>query len=218
MNKQKGALVLFSGGRDSSATAIEMIKKDFYSTLFTYQAGLSELTGEQGDSAPSIRHKELISIFTESINKNRIIEGNTYLIRKLAIEKTNETHIVYPIALALAVHSQAIVYCLKNGIKNIACGYSGYQSAEDRYIEQRDDFSKLMKLFLNNYGIEYHTPIIKKTKNEVIDILERNGISSNSLENKSLFGAIPFDVKKAHDFWNECLPICHDYIKYHLKN
>ncbi len=217
MNQPKEILVLFSGGRDSSAKAIQMTKLGFQVNLFTYQAGLPELTGEQGDSAPNIRHKELFNAFPESINKNRIIEGNTYLIRKLAIEKTNETHVVYPVALTLAVHSQAIIYCLENGIKNIACGYSGYQSCENRYIEQRDDFFQLMKSFVNDYGIEYHAPVIKKSKNEVLDILEKNGISSNSLENKSLFGAIPFDVAKAYDFWNESLPICRDYIDYHLK-
>lgn len=217
MNHTKETLVLFSGGRDSSATAIEMTRYGFNVNLFTYQAGLPELTGEQGDSAPNIRHKELFNTFPGLINRNRIIEGDTYLIRKLAIEKTNETHVVYPIALALAVHTQAIIYCLENGIKNIACGYSGYQAIEDRYIEQRDDFFQLMKSFLNDYDIEYYAPVIKKSKNEIIDILERNGVSSNSLENKSLFGAIPFDVTKAHDFWNESLPICRDYIKYHLK-
>lgn len=217
MKPPKETLVLFSGGRDSSATAIEMTRLGFQVNLFTYQAGLSELTGEQGDSAPNIRHKELLIALPESINKNRAIEGNTYLIRKLAIEKTNGAHVVYPIALALAVHSQAIIYCLENGIKSIACGYSGYQAVEDRYIEQREDFFELMKSFVNNYGIEYYAPVIKKSKNDVIDILERNGVSSNSLENKSLFGAIPFDITKAHTFWNESLPICHDYINYFLK-
>lgn len=216
MNKSKEILVLFSGGRDSSATAIEMARSGFQVNLFTYQAGLPELTGEQGDSAPNIRHKELFNTFPELISRDRIIEGNTYLLRKLAIEKTNSTHVVYPIALALAVHTQAIIYCLESGIKNIACGYSGYQAIEDRYIEQRDDFFQLMKSFLEDYEIEYRAPVIKKSKNEVIDILECNGVSSNSLENKSLFGAIPFDVSKAHDFWNESLPICCDYIEYHL--
>lgn len=211
--KQQKVLVLFSGGRDSSSSAIEMIKKGYYVLLYTYQAGLPELTGPLGDSAPDIRHKELIKAFPSLLDENRVIEGSTYLLRKLAIEKTNTSHVVYPIALALAVHAGAILYCLKHDIKNIVCGYSGYQAKEDRYIEQRDDFFKLMKKFVGEYGIAYHAPVIKKCKEEVIDILESEGVSSNSLENKSIFGGIYFDVNLAHQYWDESLPFCREYIK-----
>ena len=211
-SSKKVALVLFSGGRDSSATAIEMVRAGYSVRLFTYQAGLAELVGPHGDSAPDIRHMELMNAFTQHIDAKRIITGNLYLVRKLAIDKTNSTHVVYPIALALAVHSGAILYCLENDIHDIACGYSGYQAQQDRYIEQRDDFFERMRVFLKEYGIEYHTPIIKKSKQDVMDILEQCGISSNSLENKSIFGAVPFEVDKASEYWNESLPACREYI------
>jgi len=217
MKKSEKVVVLFSGGRDSSAAAVEMAREGYDVALFTFQAGLPELTGERGDSAPDIRHRELTKSFPENIDKNRIITGSTYLIKKLAIDKTNKRHVVYPIALALAFHSDAILFCIKNNIKDITCGYSGYQAKEDRYIEQRKDFFELMKNFLAEYGINYHAPVINKSKEGVIDILEKNGISSNSLENKSIFGAIPFDVDKSLDFWNESIVECREYIKY-MKN
>lgn len=213
MDHPKRALVTFSGGRDSSSVAVEMAKRGYFVTLYTYQAGMAELTGFLGDSAPDIRHKELLKAFPGTIDEHRVIEGSLYLVRKLAIEKTNKTHVVYPIALALAFHAGAILYCLKHGIKDLACGYSGYQAKEDRYIEQRDDFFNLMKDFLAEYGISYHAPAIMKTKQEVIDTLEQYGISSNSMENKSVFGGIDFDISKAHDYWNECMPEVRSYIK-----
>ncbi len=208
----KTVLVLYSGGRDSSCVAVEMAKNGNRVKLFTYQAGMSELVGSNGDSAPDIRHKELLAAFPDVIDEQRIIEGSIYLIRKLAIEKTNTTHVVYPITSALAVHVGAVIHCLKNGIYDIVSGYSGYQAREDRYIEQRDDFIKLTERFLKQYGITYHTPVIQKEKEEVMDILERHNISSNSLENKSVFGGISFDVSKALDYWNESIPFCHKYI------
>lgn len=213
MGQPKKVLVTFSGGRDSSSVAVEMAKQGYFVTLYTYQAGMPELTGFLGDSAPDIRHKELLKAFPGLIDEQRVVEGSLYLVRKLAIEKTNSTHVVYPIALALAFHAGAVLYCLKHGIKDLACGYSGYQAAEDRYIEQRDDFFQLMKNFLSEYGITYHAPAITKSKQEVIDTLELYGISSNSMENKSVFGGIPFDVSKAHAYWEECLPHVKDYIE-----
>lgn len=212
-SSKKEALVLFSGGRDSSAAAVEMIKAGYKISLFTFQAGLPELVGPKGDSAPDIRHAELLRAFPHQLSPERIMTGTTYLIRTLAIERTNDTHVVYPLALALAVHSEAVLHCLRSGTRNIACGYSGYQGKEDRYIEQRQDFFELMSSFLKEYDISYHAPIIESSKDEVIDILEQRGISSNSLENKSIFGAIPFEVDKALDFWDESLPICRKYIK-----
>ena len=209
----KKVLVLYSGGRDSSATAVELSKEGYQVKLFTYQAGLPELTGQFGSSAPEIRLKELLEVFPKNIDQHRVIEGNIYLIRKLAIEKTNSEHIVYPIALALAVHCGAIKYCLENNIKTIASGYSGYQAKMDRYIEQREDFVNLTKDFLNEYNISYKLPVIEKSKEEIMDILERYGISSNSLENKSIFGGIQFDVVYAHHFWESSIPICREYLK-----
>ena len=213
MDSYKKVLVLFSGGKDSSATVVEMVRAGYGVTLFTFQLGRSELIGPNGDSAPDIRHLELIRVFPQHIGAQRVILGNNYLIRKLAIEKTNSTHVVYPLAIALVFLSDAILYCLKNNIHDIACGYSAYQAREDRYIEQRADFIEYTKTFLKEYGIVLHTPVIKKAKQEVMDILDRLGISSNSLESKAMLGGIPFDVEKSLEFWNESIPICREYIK-----
>ncbi|MDO8659309.1 MAG: 7-cyano-7-deazaguanine synthase [Candidatus Parcubacteria bacterium] len=209
----KTVLVLFSGGRDSSSVAVEMIRAGYKVKLFTYQGGLPELVGPRGDSAPDIRHLELLKVFPKSLDAERVITGNAYLLRKLAIEKTNEMHVVYPIAIVFGIYAGAILYCLENDINDIACGYSGYQGKEDRYIEQRKDFFERMKIFLKEYGIKLHAPIIEKSKQEVMDILERCGISSNSMENKAVWGGIPFKVEKAEEYWEKCLPVIRDYIK-----
>lgn len=212
-SSSKKALVLFSGGKDSSATVIEMIRAGYNVTLFTFQLGKAEVIGPNGDSAPDIRHLELRKVFPQHIDVQRVIMGNNYLIRKLAIEKTNSTHVVYPLAIALVFLSDAILYCLKNDIRDIACGYSAYQAKEDRYIEQRDDFVDYTRTFLKEYGLALQTPVIKKTKQEIMDILDQYGISSNSLESKAMLGGIPFNVEKSLEFWNESIPICKEYIK-----
>ncbi len=211
MDSLKKVIVLFSGGKDSSAAVVEMIRAGYRIKLFTYSE-FPGLVGPNGDSPSSIRYKELLNSFPQYIDTDRVIRINSYLVRKLAIEKTNSTHIVYPIALALAIHVDAILYCLENDIYDIASGNSGYQAKEDRYIEQQSNFCELMRAFLAEYGITYHTPVIKKSKKEIMDILEQCSISSNSLEGKSVFGAVPFEVDKALDFWEESIPICRKYI------
>ncbi|MCX6751561.1 MAG: 7-cyano-7-deazaguanine synthase [Candidatus Nomurabacteria bacterium] len=210
MDSSKKVLVLFSGGRDSSAAAIEMIRAGYSIKLFSYQ--LKELIGPHGDSAPDIRHLELMNAFPQCVDVKRTIVRNLYLVKKLAIDKTNITHVVYPIAVALAIHSSAILFCLKNDIHDIVCGYSGYQAKLDRYIEQRNDFFKLMESFLKEYDINYHAPVIDKSKDEIIDILDQCGISSNSLESKSIFIGGPFEIDKVLKYWDESIPICREYI------
>jgi len=213
MSQTRPILVLYSGGRDSSATAVEMARMGYRVKLFTFQTGLSELIGPRGDSAPEIRMQEIRRVFQYLVDGERVIEGNPYLVRKLGIEKTNVRHIVYPIALALAVHCGAIQYCLRSGLNAVASGYSGYQSRKEIYIEQRHDFVALTRDFLGEYGISYHTPVIEKSESEIKDILERHGISSNSLENKSLFGGVYFEAQYAHDYWESCIPVCREYLR-----
>jgi len=197
MDSSKKILVLFSGGKDSSATVVEIIRAGYKPILFTFQLGKAELMGSNGDSAPDIRHLELIKAFPQCVDSQRVILGNNYLIRKLAIEKTNSTHVVYPLAITLVFLSDAILYCLKNDIHDIACGYSAYQAKEDRYIEQRDDFIDHQRTFLK----------------EIMDILDQCGVSSNSLESKAMLGGVPFNIEKSLEFWNESIPICKEYIK-----
>lgn len=209
---QKEAVILYSGGRDSSAATIEMVRKGYFIKAFTLQ--LVELTGLKGDSAPDIRYQELKKVFTPQINENRFICKNLYLIKKLAIDRTNSTEVVYPIAVTLAIHVEALLYCINNNIKDIASGYSGYQAKIDRYIEQRNDFYEKMKSFLKEYGVTYHAPIKDKSKEETIEILDMCGISSNSLESKSIFIGGPFNIDKVDIFWEESLQICREYINY----
>lgn len=213
MSERKEVLVLFSGGKDSAAVTVDLAMEGYFVKLFSCQAGPSELAGPRGDSAPDIRVKELLSAFPENIDGQRILCDDSYLIRKLGIERTNKEHIVYPLVLALAVHSYAICYCLKNNIKIMASGYSGYQSTKDNYIEQCPEFVELTKNFLNEYGIMYLTPVIAKSELQVKDILERHGISSNSLEGKTIFSGIDFEKEKAKDFWQASLLLCRDFIK-----
>ncbi len=206
------ALVLFSGGKDSSATAVELVKLGYEVTLLSCMIGQSELTGARGDSAPDIRMLEMLKAFPESIYPQRIFTNIAYLVRKLGIEKTNKEHVIYPLVFALAVSSVAVRYCLKNKIAVVGMGYSGYQSLKDNYIEQRPDFVELGKGFFQKYGITLLTPVAQKSEAEVKDILERNNISSNSLEVKTIFSGIPFDKEKALEFWQSSLPICDNYI------
>lgn len=147
---KKSTLVTFSGGRDSSCATVTMIKEGYDVNLFTFQAGLPELVGRSGDSAPEIRFQELKRSFPEHFaNKERIMSGSLYLVRKLAIENTNKMHVVYPFALILSVICEAVLICKKQNINSITVGYSGYQSKESRYIEQSPEFAELMKQFLS---------------------------------------------------------------------
>jgi len=190
-----------------------MARAGYRVKLFSCQWGTQELIGSSGDSSPNIRHQELIRAFPELVDPERVVSSNLYIIRKIALEQTNETHVVYALALALAVHTYAILYCLENNISDIACGYSGYQASRDAYIEQRDDFRALTEKFLGEYGITYHTPVIKMSELEVKDVLEQQSISSNSLENKCIFGGIPFNIQQSLPYWNRVLPMCTEYIE-----
>ena len=203
--------VAFSGGRDSSVAIIVAILKGYIVLPITLQVGAPELTGQRGDSAPEIRLQELRKKFPGKILERVIIE-NPHIIRIIALEKINKEHVVFPLALSLAVHTHAAVYCLNNGIEILFNGHAAYQGKKENYLEQSDHFNKLMKEFLVEFGVDVEIPLADYLEHQVKEMLERHGISSNSLENKSIFGGLDFEPGKAQEYWDGAISICREYI------
>lgn len=210
---QKRAVVLFSGGRDSSLAACLLARDGFILDLLTTFNGASI-----SSDVLEYRLRELRATFPENIAT--AVTLPTYgLFRRLALASIEEDFAKYkknliPLGDALATHAEAVVYCQRHKISVIASGYTSY---ERMFPEQMPEAIKLVRDFLAEYSVQYLTPVESYAHADQVkyDLLNF-GLSTKSLEGLSLF-ADTFSIPSApvvQEYVREKLVLCRDYISF----
>lgn len=182
MSKNK-AIVLFSGGLDSSLAACYMIEKGYDVELFHFDQGALI-----SNNLVEIRCRELQNAYpTSSIMLHNLKSYGSF--RKIALTTIEADIIQYQVSLVcvgckLAMHAETIAFCLNNQIQVVADGSTAKQS---KYGEQRPVAIDFIRLLYKDYGIEYKNPIFDLDKAAVkYNLLDRN-ITIQSLEDTCLF-------------------------------
>jgi hypothetical protein len=207
--------VLFTGGRDSSLTACLLANKGKFVHLITCNNGTVI-----NSKIATYRYNELKSAFEDNIVSRTVIPTHG-LFRRVALAEIEDDFKVYGKNLILlgdqlAIHSQAILYCLCNGIKELASGFVTY---EKHFAEQNPTAIALFKSFAKEYGIKYSTPVYRyKALDDIKYHLMDFGVSTKSLEGFSIFAdtfsqPTENEVKK---YIKSKLPICRKFIELKL--
>lgn len=168
----QGAVVLLSGGLDSTTVlAVARENYDCYALSFNYaQRSQSELNAAKKIAAAyGVKH-QIISI------DSGVLSGSALTDRKIEVplEQTEGIPVTYVPArntLFLA-HALAIAEVLK--VNNIFIGvnavdYSGYPDCRPEYIKAFEIMANLAtKTGVEGQHLKIHTPLIDKTKTEII--------------------------------------------------
>ncbi|NQT26656.1 DUF523 domain-containing protein [candidate division KSB1 bacterium] len=211
----KKALVLFSGGRDSSVVAGLLAQKNFDLDLLIFDNGASSKI-----DLIEYRINELKENFP--LSKIKVtFENCSSLLKDIALIHIEDDIKKYGYNLIcmgckLAMLSQAVCYCIDNKINLIATGFVAY---ENEWPEQMPDVLPLLETMLKKYSIKFINPIyFVESKVEIKKILSKMGLSTNSLEPTCLFGdtaALP-DPNTVVNYVNDKLILCYNYIENYL--
>ena len=209
--KNEEAVLLFSGGRDSSLAVVRLIEMGYKIHLLTFDNGATE------DIAKSNLR---LSEYSDEIKKNiitRKIINSKELFKKIALSniETDITHFqknLICMGCKMAMHTISLNYCLKNGIKVIADGYTYYQK---EWPEQMPKAIDEIKKFHGQYGVKYVNPVYDiRSKEKAKEELDSYELSTNSLEGKCIFGgtfSTPIE-KDVVEYIKEKISICEDYL------
>lgn len=154
----------FTGGRDSTLTALKLVEEFKYNELhlLTFQTDLTtdlekvkvnieKLRKYFGDKA-EIKHTVL--------NTNDLLKQ---MVQKNYIKNIVKYHTFYVSTFCpscrLSHHTHTIIYCLENGIKNIADGVNKLTGFD--LFQQEWAVDKVKQLY-KKYQIQYHTPLLKE--------------------------------------------------------
>lgn len=179
------AVILFSGGRDSSLAACIAASKSTEPThLLTVENGFGF-----GPRLVHLRVAELNDAFGEEafVHHTVSVRGVTQMIALRELEKDAQEFSTSLITLgsAAAMVARAAAFALSHECDTVMTGYSGYQR---HFPEQTDEALGWFKGFYAEYNLAFECPIREFTsEREVQDALLLYDISGKSLERSSPF-------------------------------
>lgn len=212
----KGCVLLFSGGRDSSLACVELAKKGYDLHLLTFDNG-AVMNLDQ----VNYRYKELERLFPNRVKHNLLLPSYG-LFKEIALIKLEEDFSKYNTNLIclgckLAMHVLSLAYCLRNDIHTVADGYTEYQR---EYMEQMPEAIEETKKLHAEFGVEYLNPVYEiKDVNEVKRSLLAAGLSTRSMEGTCLFGdtfSVP-STEKLIGYMKEKAHICRSFLNDFLR-
>lgn len=173
-NKGKSSRIslMFSGGVDSTVTAI-LLARDYQTIdLLTYNNGYGHYHLERSRG----RARELNLKVTEKFNHS-IFSVKTFfdeiLINTIEQDyKKYRSAFIFCMGCKLAMHTQSIIYNLKNGIRVMSDGSS---SSTDEMVEQMLISISIIKYLYEDFGIEYITPVYNIPRDEERKMLKDMG-------------------------------------------
>lgn len=217
-NKNKEAIILYSGGLDSSAVA----------GLYGFKGynRLHLLTFDNGcQSNIDLSKVKLFSIkdrFPDTQYIHKILSSK-YPFKKIAIETLEEDFKDYSTNLVcvgckMSMHTESVLYAIENNIGEVVDGFAKRQK---EYPEQDKVFIEYMQRFYSKYNLIYSSPLYErvKTKNDVKDILIRFNLSTKSIEPDCLFGDSfsPASKKDIRKYFTVKKPMLDKYIEESLQ-
>jgi len=156
MKEDSTAVVLFSGGADSSLAAILALEKHGNIILLTFESGYELFIGRSCIMADRLKDRYAYKSVTHKIIDNRdifklVIRNNLSYMRYL------KSPGLLCSAERAAVYIRTTAFCLENRFKHV---YDGSNCSQGQVaIPQMPDFLLIIKNFFQQYGILYHTPI-----------------------------------------------------------
>lgn len=179
------ALVLFSGGRDSSLAACLEANRGRPLCLFTAATGATIDT----DIVP-YRVEEIRRAFP-AVEIEWLRRRCSGIFRRIALVDIENDFAQYRTNLILlgnqlAMQADALCVCVERGYRQMVSGFSGYQA--QAYMEQTPEATRIFCDFAAEFGVELLTPVAAyASEDDVKYQLLDFGVTTKSLEAVSLF-------------------------------
>ncbi|MCD6328655.1 7-cyano-7-deazaguanine synthase [bacterium] len=174
------ALVLFSGGLDSSAVAILMLERFERLHLLTYNYGYGQIF--QNWSRKGVNG--LVDVYGRQRFVHTIASCKELfqhiLMRSIVRDyKKYQSKFIWCLACKLSMHASNIIYCLEHGMDTAADGSSG---ETDYYVEQMSLSVDRLRSFYREFGIDFETPVYDMgSREKKFDLLAEKGVKSTGI-------------------------------------
>lgn len=208
--KTSPVAVLFSGGIDSTAVAVHLLQEGRETHLITFDNG-AEKWLELAEYKAGFIRKRFPGLCTwELLDSASLFHDLAIAPMVEDVGKYGKGGNLVCCGCKLAMLCEAIVYCRKNGIGEIA---DGFQKGQDYYPEQTPDYIVPADRFARSYGIRYIHPFWDHPELKQEKITLAAAVPPSPIQPWCIFGCNPILEKECiHPYVESKLPAMKSYV------
>lgn len=168
--KEDEIALMFSGGVDSTATAIMLAEKYKKVHLITYRNGYGHYYHHRTKKRVDELNKALGNPFVYTLMSTKDYFDEIVVNSVLKDFKKYKSGFIWFMGCKMAMHMRSAIYCMENGIKYMS---DGSNEDTNEMVEQMLVSLTLIRFFYEHYGIRFGTPVYEISRQESRDLIKK---------------------------------------------
>jgi predicted subunit of tRNA(5-methylaminomethyl-2-thiouridylate) methyltransferase len=165
----KEIALMFSGGVDSTIAAAMLAEKYDKVHLLTYNNGYGHMFMESTKKRVDELNKRFPDKFAFNLSSTKELFEKITVNNVVNEYKEHKSGFVWCMGCKLGMHTKSIIYCLENGIPNMADGSS---KDTESMVEQKPFSIALIRSIYERFNINFYTPVYNIPRKEKIKELK----------------------------------------------
>ena len=172
--KPKEITLMFSGGIDSTATAITLADHFDRVHLVTYKNGYGHYYHDRPGKRVAELNEKLGDKFVYSLISTKDYFDRILVNRVLKDFKRFKSGFIWFMGCKMAMHMRSAIYCLENGVGRMT---DGSNIDTDEMVEQMAISLSLIHYFYESLGVTFGTPVYDVRRNESRQLIKELGLN-----------------------------------------
>ncbi len=171
--KQNEIALMFSGGVDSTATAIMLAERYEKVHLVTYKNGYGHWYHHRTEERVAELNQALGGKFVHSVISTKSYFDEILVDDVLADFRKYKSGFVWFMGCKMAMHMRSAIYCLENGLRFMT---DGSNEDTNEMVEQMLISLTLIRFFYEQYGVKFGTPVYEVRRDDSRQLVKKLGI------------------------------------------
>lgn len=165
--------LMFSGGVDSTATAIQLAERYDKVHLITYRNGYGHWYMHRTAERVAELTKALGPKFVHSVISTKTYFDEILVDDVIADWKKYQSGFIWFMGCKMAMHMRSAIYCMEHGLRFMS---DGSNQDTNEMVEQMLISLTLIRFFYEQYGVQFGTPVYEATRDESRRLIKKLGV------------------------------------------
>jgi len=165
--------LMFSGGLDSTATAIALAEKYDRVHLVTYKNGYGHFYHHRTAKRVEELNKAMGDKFVYTLISTKDYFDEILVKSVIQDYRKYKSGFIWFMGCKMAMHMRSAMYCLENGLRYMT---DGSNEDTNEMVEQMLISLTMIQFFYDSFGIHFGTPVYEHSREESRELIKKWGL------------------------------------------